>query len=257
MVGKVIQEGSKVLLVDPRGKRYIVEVKKGEFHTDLGKINLEELIEKEFGSIIESHKGYKFKILKPRIVDYLAKMKRGPQIIHPKDAAQIVALAGISPGDFIIEAGVGSGALTLILANIVGKEGRIISYEIREDFAKLAWRNIVWAGFDDRVQIKLKNIYEGIDERNVDHIILDLPKPENVVEHAIEALKPGGFFVAYTPCINQVQRLYRKLEEFKEHFKKPFTIECLVREQEVKEECIRPKTRMIAHTGYITFVRRL
>ena len=253
----MIKEGEKILLVDPRGKRHLITVKKEEFHTDLGKVNLEEIIGKNFGDTIESHKGYKFKILKPKIVDFIDKMKRGPQIIHPKDAAQIVAFAGISPGDFIIEAGIGSGALTLFLANIIGPNGKIVSYEVREDFAKLAWKNIEWAGFDDRVTIKLKSIYDGIDEKDVDHIILDLPQPERVVEHAVEALKPGGYFVAYTPCINQVARLYEKLREFKEYFMRPKTIECLIREQEVRRECIRPKTRMIAHTGYITFARKI
>ncbi|AIF68485.1 tRNA methyltransferase [Palaeococcus pacificus DY20341] len=253
----MINEGDKVLLVDPRGKRYLLTVRDEEFHTDLGILKLGELIGMEFGQSIKTHKEKEFKVLKPSIVDFLAKMKRGPQTIHPKDAAQIVAHAGISPGDFIIEAGVGSGALTIFLANIVGKEGKIVSYEVREDFAKLAWRNIVWAGFDDRVEIKLKNIYDGIDEENVSHIILDLPQPENVLEHAIKALKPGGFFVAYTPCANQVIRFYAKLKEYKGHFSRPKTIECLVREQEVKENCFRPSTRMLAHTGYLTFMRKL
>jgi len=194
----VIKEGEKILLVDPRGKRHLITVKKEEFHTDLGKVNLEEIIGKNFGDIIKSHKGHGFKILKPRIVDFIDKMKRGPQIIHPKDAAQIVAFAGISPGDFIIEAGVGSGALTLFLANIIGPKGRIVGYEVREDFANLAWENIKRAGFDDRVIIKLKSIYDGIDEMDIDHIILDLPQPERVVEHAVEALKPGGYFIGQT-----------------------------------------------------------
>ena len=253
----MIKEGEKILLVDPRGKRHLITVKKEEFHTDLGKVNLEEIIGKNFGDTIKSHKGHGFKILKPRIVDFIDKMERGPQIIHPKDAAQIVAFAGISPGDFIIEAGIGSGALTLFLANIIGPKGRIVGYEVREDFANLAWENIKQAGFDDRVTIKLRDIYEGIDEMDIDHIILDLPRPERVVEHAVEALKPGGYFVAYTPCINQVARLYEKLREFREYFMRPKTIECLIREQEVRRECIRPKTRMIAHTGYITFARKI
>ncbi|AEC51372.1 protein-l-isoaspartate methyltransferase - like protein [Pyrococcus sp. NA2] len=252
----MIKEGDKVVLIDPRGKKYLVTITKKEFHTDLGVLKLEEAIGKEFGEGIKSHKGHEFKIIKPRIVDFLDKMKRGPQIVHPKDAALIVAYAGVSPGDFIVEAGVGSGALTLFLANIVGPEGRIVSYEIREDFAKLAWENIKWAGFDDRVTIKLKDIYQGIDEENVDHVILDLPEPERVVEHAAKALKPGGYFVAYTPCANQVMRLHEKLREFRDVFLKPRTIDVVVFEQEVKKDCIRPRTTILAHTGYITFSRK-
>ncbi|BAA30980.1 tRNA (adenine-N1)-methyltransferase [Pyrococcus horikoshii] len=253
----MIREGDKIILVDPRGKRYLVTATPKDFHTDLGIIKLGDVIGKNFGDSIKSHKGHVFKILKPRIVDYLDKMKRGPQIVHPKDAALIVAYAGISPGDFIVEAGVGSGALTLFLANIVGPQGKIVSYEIREDFAKLAWENIKLAGFEDRVTIKLKNIYDGIDEENVDHIVLDLPQPERVVEHAIKALKPGGFFIAYTPCANQVMRLHDKLAEFRDTFMRPRTIEVIVFDQEVKKECMRPKTTVLAHTGYITFARKL
>ncbi|NJE85150.1 tRNA (adenine-N1)-methyltransferase [Thermococcus sp. CX2] len=253
----MLQEGDKVLLIDRRGKRYLLTVEKKEFHTDLGIINLEELLEKDYGETITSHKGEEFRILRPSIIDYIEKMKRGPQIVHPKDAGIIVAYAGISPGDTVVEAGVGSGALTIFLANIVGPTGRVISYEIREDFAKIAERNIRWVGFDDRVTIKLKDIYEGIDEENVDHIVLDLPQPENVLPHAVKALKPGGYFVAYTPCMNQVHRFYIALQEYREHFYRPRTVEVLVREQEVKKDCMRPKTRMLAHTGYITFLRKL
>lgn len=253
----MIKEGDKVLLIDRRGKSYLLTVSDREFHTDLGILNLGELIGKEYGTRLETHTGEVFKAIKPNIADYIAKMKRGPQTVHPKDAAQIVAYAGISPGDFIVEAGVGSGALTLFLANIVGPSGRIVSYEIREDFANIAKRNIEWAGFSDRVTIKLGDIYEGIEERGVDHIVLDLPQPERVLPHAVEALKPGGYFVAYTPCANQVQRFYENLTEYREYFGKPKTIECLVREQEVSKNCFRPSTRMLAHTGYITFIRRL
>jgi len=253
----LIREGDKVLLIDKRGKRYLVTVSDREFHTDLGILKLGDLIGKEYGETIVSHRNEEFRILKPDINDIIAKMKRGPQIVHPKDAGIILAYAGISPGDTVIEAGVGSGALTIFLANAVGPNGRVISYERREDFAKIAQQNIEMAGFSDRVTIKLKDIYEGIDEEYADHIVLDLPQPENVLPHAVEVLRPGGYFVAYTPCMNQVHRFFQAFQEYREHFYRPRVVEVLVREHEVKKECMRPKTTMLAHTGYITFIRKL
>ncbi len=253
----MIAEGDKVLLVDRRGKRYLVTVSEGEFHTDLGILKLGELIGKPYGASITSHKGEEFRAIKPDVNDIIAKMRRGPQIVHPKDAGIIIAYAGISPGDTVIEAGAGSGALTIFLANIVGPNGKVISYEVREDHAEIARRNVKFAGFSDRVTIKLKNIYDGIDEERADHIVLDLPQPENVLPHAVEVLRPGGYFVAYTPCTNQVHRFFQAFQGYREHFYRPRIIEVLVREQEVKKECMRPKTTMLAHTGYLTFIRKL
>ena len=252
-----VEKGDRVLLVDRRGKRYLVRVEEREFHTDLGIINLSGLIGKPYGTKIESHRGETFVVLKPDINDIISKMKRGPQIVHPKDAGIIIAYAGISPGNTVIEAGAGSGALTIFLANAVGPTGRVISYEVRKDFYEIARKNVELAGFSDRVILKNKSIYEGIDEGSTDHIVLDLPQPEKVLPHAIEVLKPGGYFVAYTPCMNQVHRFFQALQEYREHFMKPRVVEVLVREHEVKRECMRPKTTMLAHTGYITFLRKL
>ncbi|NJF24357.1 tRNA (adenine-N1)-methyltransferase [Thermococcus sp. Bubb.Bath] len=252
-----MKTGEKVLIIDRRGKRYLVTVSDKEFHTDLGVIKLNELLEKDYGDTVTSHKGEEFRILKPDINDIIAKMRRGPQIVHPKDAGIIIAYAGISPGDTVIEAGAGSGALTLFLANAVGPTGRVISYEVREDHAEIARKNVELAGFSNRVMIKLGNIYEGIEEEHADHIVLDLPQPENVLPHAVGVLRPGGYFVAYTPCANQVHRFFQAFQEYKKEFYKPRIIEVLVREQEVKKECMRPKTTMLAHTGYITFLRKL
>jgi len=149
------------------------------------------------------------------------------------------------------------GALTIFLANAVGPTGKVISYEVRKDFYEIAKKNVELAGFSERVILKNKSIYDGIDEESADHIVLDLPQPENVLPHAVDVLKPGGYFVAYTPCMNQVHRFFRALEEYGEHFMKPRVVEVLVREQEVKRDCMRPKTTMLAHTGYITFLRKL
>ncbi|WP_297499285.1 tRNA (adenine-N1)-methyltransferase [Thermococcus sp.] len=253
----MIERGSPVLLIDLRGKRYLVRAEEREFHTDLGILRLGELIGKPYGTRIASHRGRTFVAIKPSINDIIAKMRRGPQIVHPKDAGIIIAYAGISPGDTVIEAGAGSGALTLFLANAVGPSGKVISYEVRKDFYEIAKGNIELAGFSDRVVLKNKSIYDGIDEESADHIVLDLPQPENVLQHAVDVLRSGGYFVAYTPCSNQVHRFYRALEEFGGQFLRVKTVEVLVREQEVKRECIRPKTTMLAHTGYITFLRKL
>jgi tRNA (adenine57-N1/adenine58-N1)-methyltransferase len=256
-VGAVIERGSLVLLIDPRGKRYLVKVEEKEFHTDLGKLNLGELIGKPYGVRIPTHRGEIFVALKPDVNDIIAKMRRGPQIVHPKDAGVIIAYAGISPGDTVMEAGAGSGALTLFLANAVGPTGRVVSYEVRKDFYEIARRNVELAGFTDRVILKNASIYDGIAEESADHIVLDLPQPEKVLPHAVEVLRPGGYFVAYTPCANQVHRFFQAFQGYKEHFMKPRVVEVLVREQEVKKECMRPKTTMLAHTGYITFLRKL
>ena len=252
-----MRPNERVLLVDKRGKTYLVKVEEREFHTDLGIVNLGELLNLDYGDTILSHKGEPFRILKPRINDIIKKMKRGPQIVHPKDAGIIISYAGISNGDIVVEAGTGSGALTMFLAEAVGESGRVISYERREDFAEIARKNLEIAGLFDRVEIKVRDIYEGIEEPTVDHIVLDLPQPERVLQHAIRSLKPGGYFVAYTPCMNQVHRFYSRLEEYKDEFMKPLSIDVLAIEHEVKRECMRPRTTMLVHTGYLTFLRKL
>jgi tRNA (adenine57-N1/adenine58-N1)-methyltransferase len=137
---------------------------------------------------------------------------------------------------------------------LVRPKGWVVSYEVREDFAKIAEENIRMAGLNDIVRVKNKDIYQGIDERELDLITLDLPQPELVLPHAQQALKPGGYLAAFTPCVEHLQRLYREFPKF--NFTDIKTIECLVRDIEVCYNCTRPSTRMIAHTGYLTFARR-
>lgn len=251
----MIQRGEKVILIDERGRKYLVAAEPRQLHTDLGAIDLGAAIGKKPGEKLKSHTGKEFVILRPRITDFLQKMKRAPQIVLPKDAAQIIAYTGLGPGDIVVDAGAGSGALAMFLANLVRPNGRVISYEVREDFARLAEENIRSAGLSDIVTIKLKDIYEGIEERDVDLVALDLPQPERVLPHAEVALKPGGYLAVFSPCIEHVQRLHAELPNYS--FVNYQTIECLVREFEVKPGSTRPKTRMIAHTGYLTFARRV
>ncbi|MDI6642471.1 MAG: tRNA (adenine-N1)-methyltransferase [Candidatus Hodarchaeaceae archaeon] len=250
----MIEEGERIILIDERGRKYLTRAERRQLQTNLGVVDLGEAVGKEPGAKLKSHLGNEFVLLRPSIIDYLQKLRRAPQIMLPKDAAQIVAYTGVGPGSLVVDAGVGSGSLAIFLGNLVRPDGRVVTYEIREDFARLAEENIRLAGLAEIVTVKLKDIYEGIDESDVDLVTLDLPQPERALAHAERALKPGGYLAVFTPCVEHIQRLYSEFPNFKfTNFK---TIECLVREFEVKASCTRPSTRMIAHTGYLTFARR-
>jgi tRNA (adenine57-N1/adenine58-N1)-methyltransferase len=251
----MIEEGARIVLIDERGRKYLVRAERRQLHTNLGVVDLGEAIGLEPGARLKSNMGKEFILLSPRITDYLQKMKRLPQIMLPKDAAQIVAYTGAGPGDVVVDAGVGSGALAIFLGNLVRPNGRVVSYEVREDFARVAEANIHMAGLSDIVTVKLKDIYEGIDERDVDLVTLDLSQPERALPHAEQALKPGGYLAVFSPCIEHIQRLHAELP--KRRFTNYRTLECLVREFEIKPGATRPKTRMVAHTGYLTFARRV
>ena len=251
----MISEGERVILIDERGKKYLVQAGQKKLHTSLGILDLGNLMGKEPGFRLKSHLDKDFIVLRPTIVDYLQKLRRVPQIMLPKDAAQIVAHTGVGPGSLVVDAGAGSGSSAIFLGNLVRPNGKVISYEVREDFAAIAEENVRMAGLEDIVKVKLKDIYEGIEERDVDLVTLDLPQPELALAHAEKALKIGGQLAAFTPCIEHLQRLYRDLPNFS--FTNVRTIECIVRDMEVKPNCTRPSTRMIAHTGYLTFARRV
>ena len=242
-------------MIDELGRKYLVRATRKPIHTDLGVVDLGSAIGIPFGDKLKSHMGREFTVLQPRMSDILQKIRRLPQIVLPKDAAQIVAYTGVGPGDRVVDGGTGSGSLAIFLGNLVKPGGRVVSYEVREDFARVAMENVRMAGLEKIIEIKLKDICEGIEEEDLDLVTLDIPTPEKVLPHAEVALKPGGYLAAFTPCIEHVQRLYSEFPAYK--FTNLKTIECLVREFEVKPGATRPKTRMVAHTGYLTFARRV
>ena len=233
------------LLIDEKGRKYLVKGNK-DVHTNYGVISKESLNERNIGRIIKSRIGKKFFLLKPNIIDYIEKAKRGPQAITPKDFGLIAAYTGIRPGSRVVEAGTGSGILSMFLANIIMPE-KLISYEVREDIAEIARENFDRAGIGN-IEIKIKSIYDGIDERDIDLIVLDLAEPWRVIEHAKNSLKIGGYIVSYSPSIEQSKKFHRKLDGFVAE-----TRECLMREWNLT--VMRPHSRMIAHTGFITFGR--
>jgi len=251
----LIKEEDKVLVFYSNEKNWLIKVNKGkELHTHLGYVKHENIIGKEYGSFVESSLGKRFWLLKPNICDLYLRMKRKTQIVYPKDSGFIVIKTGLSPGMRVIEAGTGSGVLTATLANLVKPDGHIYSYEIREDFYNLAKENLAKLGLLDYVTLYNKDIKEGVNIKDVDLAVLDLPDPWNVVNVIWEALKPSSMLVALTPNVNQVEKLTLELNK---KFVNIESFEILLREWEIRKDMSRPKVRMIAHTAYVTFARKV
>jgi tRNA (adenine57-N1/adenine58-N1)-methyltransferase len=255
LTDKRIGEGDYIILCLKQRKTYMVKVEAGKtFHTHKGYIKFDELIGKEYGSTVQSSLGVEFVAFRPLLSDYIMKSARQTQINYPKDIALMVMFSGIGPGSRVVEAGTGTGALTAALAHYVKPTGRIHSYEIRGEFQKTAERNLERAGVLGFVELKNKDVTLGIDENDVDAVILDLAVPWLVVPHAYTALKPSGTIVSFSPTIDQVVRTVEALGE--NNFANTETIECLLRGMQVERGKTRPHTLMTGHSGYITFARK-
>jgi tRNA (adenine57-N1/adenine58-N1)-methyltransferase len=233
----------------------MVKVEAGKsFHTHKGFIKLDDLIGKEFGATIQSSLGIEFTALKPSLTDYIMKSSRKTQITYPKDAALIVMFSGIGPGSRVAESGTGTGALTMALAHYVKPEGRVYSYELREEFQKNAEKNLKRANLLDFVELKSGDVTAGIEERDLDAVVLDLAVPWLVVPHAYEALTASGTIVSFSPTIDQVVKTTEALKE--NNFVFIETVECMMRGMQVERGKTRPHTMMTGHTGYITHARK-
>ena len=248
-------EGDHILLYLSQRKTYLVKVEAGKsFHTHKGFIKFDDLIRKDYGSCILSSLGVEFTALKPLLRDFVMKSVRKTQITYPKDIALIVMFSGIGPGSRVVEAGTGTGALTTALAHYVKPDGKVYSYEIREEFLKTAEKNLKRAGLIDFVELKNKDVTAGIDENDVDAVILDLATPWLVVSHAYNALKPCRTIVSFSPTIDQIVKTVEALME--NGFVDMETVECLMRGMQTERGKTRPQTLMTGHTGYITFARK-
>jgi tRNA (adenine57-N1/adenine58-N1)-methyltransferase len=254
----VIREEDDVLLVLDDKRRWVVKVKAGgQFHTHKGIVKFDDLLGQEFGTSVRSTENRELTVFRPTIADMaLFKMIRSTQIIYPKDSALIVVQSGIGPGSKVVEAGTGSGSLTSMLANYVRPDGRIYSYETRKEFLDTAKKNLALAGVSEWVEIKNADITQGIDEKDVDAVILDLATPWLIVQHAWDALKGGGVLSSYSPTIEQTQKTVKEATKG-DLFGDIQTYECFVRKILVREGKTRPETFMVGHTGYMTFARKL
>jgi len=255
VIQQKILDGDYVLLSLDARKTYLIKMENGKsFHTHKGFLKLDDIIGKEYGSTIESSLGFRFTALKPLLRDYIMKSSRQTQISYPKDVALIVMFSGIGPGSQVVESGTGTGALTTALAYYVQPNGRVYTYEIREEFHQIAEKNLERAGVRGCVTLKNKDVTTGIDERNVDSVVLDLAVPWLVVPHARTALAPSGSIVSFSPTIDQVVKTAEALQET--GFVNIETIECLVRGMQIERGRTRPHTLMTGHTGYMTFARK-
>jgi tRNA (adenine57-N1/adenine58-N1)-methyltransferase len=255
-VSRELREGELVLLVDAKRRRYLVTLTaEGEFHSHAGVVPHTALIGQEEGVTVRSSGGMRMLAIRPTLSEFVLKMPRGAQVIYPKDLGPILLLADIFPGARVLESGVGSGALSMTLL----RAGAIVTgYELREDFAVRAQRNVrafLGEDTDQRYQVELRDVYDGIDLADIDRVILDLPEPWRAVKHAARALRRGGIVVAYTPQITQVTELRESLAD--SGFGLTETIEVLHRSWHIDPPSVRPDHRMVAHTGFLTSARLL
>ena len=246
--------GERVLLVDPKQRRYLVTLAPGaQFHTHSGILAHDDVLGRPEGSTVAASTGRRFVVLRPTLADVVLKMPRGAQVIYPKDLGAILLAADVGPGMRVLEAGVGSGALSMALLR-TGAE--VVGYEVRADFAARARDNVAaWAGPDARYRVEERDVYEGIDEQSLDRVVLDLPEPWRALGPLAGALRPGGIVLAYVPSVTQVATLRAALA------RRPFgmaeTFEVLRRTWHVEERSVRPDHRMVAHTGFLTTARLL
>lgn len=255
--------GDRVQLTDPRGRLHTITLEPGkDFHTHRGHLRHDDLIGAPDGSVVRHSSGADYLALRPLLSDYVLSMPRGAQVVYPKDAGQIVTYADIYPGATVVEAGVGSGALSLSLLRAVGDAGRLLSFERREDFADIARANgRVFFGQDhpawtvtvgDLVQMLPQTVQPG----TVDRVVLDLLAPWECLEVAGQALAPGGVLICYLATTTQLSRVAETVRD-QGGWTEPQAWESLVRGWHLEGLAVRPEHRMRGHTGFLLTTRRL
>jgi tRNA (adenine57-N1/adenine58-N1)-methyltransferase len=250
------QDGDLAQLVGLTHKHFIITLKEGgEFQSHRGVIKHEELIGKPWGSQVFSHTGAPFYLLQPSLADLLNELPRTTQILYPKDIGYILIQMGVSEGQTIMEAGTGSGSMTIAMASAVGPQGKVISYEQKQDTQNLARKNLERLQLASRVDFKLRDIQEGFDETDADAFFLDVQNPYDYIPQVRETLKTGGFFGTLLPTFNQVEKVLYALK--KNNFAFVEVCELLLRYYKTNPARLRPTDRMVAHTGFLVFGRKI
>ena len=251
--------GDRVQLTDANGKMHTITLKEGgEWHTHKGWLVHDAVVGLPQGSVVETTAGLKFLAFKPLLGDYVLSMPRGATIVYPKDAALIVGFADIAPGTHVLEAGVGSGALTISLLRAVGQEGSVDSFERRDEFAEIATKNVheYFKGEPSNWSLTIGSVQDADRNKKYDRIVLDMLSPWECVELADEVLHPGGVFLAYVATTTQLSVTAEAIKS-SGRFTEPESSESLVRGWHHEGLAVRPDHRMIAHTGFLIQARRL
>lgn len=252
----LIKEGDEVLLYMDKKRTYKVRIERDkQFHTHKGYIELGELVGEPFGVTVTSSLGASFYALRPLVRDLVLKTDRRTQVLYPKDIGYTLFQLGLGSGSRVVEAGTGSGALTMALANAVRPEGVVFTYEILERHQRTARDNIERSGLMPYVEMKLGDITKGILEKDLDAVVLDMATPWLAIRPAWESLSGSGVFYSFSPTIEQVMKT---VEELRQHpFIEVETVELILRNITVAPDRTRPETVMIGHSGYLTTARKV
>ncbi|MEM0355802.1 MAG: tRNA (adenine-N1)-methyltransferase [Desulfurococcaceae archaeon] len=256
-LNKALEYGDLVLLyIDHKRKAIVKLVEKGVTGFDKGFVKHDDIVGKSFGEHVYTNRGHRVYLLEPLLMDYATLISRRTQIVYPKDASLIILLANVKPGSRVLEAGVGSGHLTTILASIIGDNGRLYGFDIDKDCLETTRSNLEKLNLHRRVELKLHDIRIDPGLRDLDAVILDIPDPWNALETVLSVLKPSHPLVAFQPTMNQVEKTVIAMRKTG-CFVDIHVYETLLRELKVEEGAVRPYTTAISHTGYIVFGRKI
>ena len=252
-----LKENDAVIFIDRKGRRYLKILRAGAKLLIRGEIAAGAVVGLEEGSRVKFSAGETFLVLRPTYADLIPHLPRTAQVIYPKDTGALLVWGDVFPGATVIEGGVGAGAFTIALLRAVGAAGQVVSYEIREDFANLARKNVAqFFGSAPNWTLKRRDLYEGFDETGADRIFLDLAEPGRALDVVARALRPGGVIVSYVPTALQLKDTVDAIQARRD-FGQVESFETMLRHWQVKGMSVRPMHRMVAHSAFIIVARRL